>query len=220
MVKMNLKLITSLLTPNNLTLARLGLSGGFFVLVGYCKPGSGSHWLFDLAVAVFILAAVTDMVDGYLARRYHMETSIGRMLDPFVDKVMICGSFIFFLSSNFVVGMKNVTDVAPWMVIAVVARELLVTTLRGHSEAQGQAFPASAAGKVKMFMQSATVVVVLITVGHFLNENWAGKTRLVFLWVMVFSTLLSMIGYVLKYISLNKETFSPSQNPDPPTGGN
>ncbi len=216
---MNLKLLTSLLTPNNLTLARLGLSGGFFVLVGCCKPGGGSHWLFDLAVAVFILAAVTDMVDGYLARRYKMETSIGRMLDPFVDKVMICGSFIFFLGSNFVIMGRNVTDVAPWMVIAVVARELLVTTLRGHSESQGQAFPASVAGKIKMFLQSATVVVVLITVGHFLNEGWARTTRLVFLWVMVASTLLSMVGYVFKYISLNKEPVSPSQTTDQAVGG-
>jgi CDP-diacylglycerol---glycerol-3-phosphate 3-phosphatidyltransferase len=216
---MNLKLLTSLLTPNNLTLARLGLSGGFFVLVGCCKPGSGSHWLFDLAAAVFILAGVTDMVDGYLARRYQMVTSIGRMLDPFVDKVMICGSFIFFLGSNFVVDAKNVTDVAPWMVIAIVARELLVTTLRGHSEAQGQAFPATLAGKVKMFLQSATVVVVLITVGHYLEENWARTTRLVFLWVMVASTLLSMVGYVLKYFSLNKEVLPPSQPEGPGTGG-
>ncbi|MFA5863367.1 MAG: CDP-alcohol phosphatidyltransferase family protein [Phycisphaerae bacterium] len=200
---MNLK-INTLLTPNNLTLARLGLSAGFFVVVANCKPGGEGHWLFDLAIVVFVLAALSDMVDGYLARRYGMETSIGRMLDPFVDKVMICGSFIFFLGANFVVDGKNVTDVAPWIVTVVAARELLVTTLRGHSESKGQAFPASVAGKVKMFLQSVTVVVVLFTVGHYGKEPSAGNVRLIFLWVMVITTLVSMVGYILKYFSLNR----------------
>ncbi len=204
MWKFNWKSLGNLLTPNNLTLARLGLSGGFFVLVANCKPGVSSHWIFDFAIAVFILAGITDMVDGYLARKYGMITSIGRMLDPFVDKVMICGSFIFFMGANFVVDGQNTTDVTPWIVALVTARELLVTTLRGHSESQGQAFPATMAGKLKMFLQSATVVVVLLSLGHFFRETWARNVRLVFVWAMVTWTLLSMVDYVLKYISLNK----------------
>jgi CDP-diacylglycerol---glycerol-3-phosphate 3-phosphatidyltransferase len=209
---MNPKLNT-LLTPNNLTLTRLGLSAGFFVVVAYCKPSVQGHWLFDLAIVVFILAALSDMVDGYLARRYGMETSIGRMLDPFVDKVMICGSFLFFLGANFVVDNKNITDVSPWIVTVVAARELLVTTLRGHSESKGQAFPATLAGKVKMFLQSVTVVVILFTVGHYSKEPWARSVRLIFLWVMVITTLVSMVGYILKYFSMNK-------SPDIPEMGN
>jgi len=203
------KLGTTLFTPNNLTLVRLGLSIGFFVLVAYSKPCVSSHWLFDAAVAVFILAGITDMIDGHLARKYGMETSIGRLLDPFVDKVMIVGSFTFFLGSNFVLNGRNVTDVAPWIVILICARELLVTSLRGHSESQGQAFGANVFGKIKMFLQSATVVAVLISVGHYCTENWARTVRLIFLWVMIISTMLSMVSYIFRYIALNKDSANP-----------
>ncbi len=208
---MNQKL-SKMLTPNNLTLARLVLSVGFFVLLAYCRPVSGPKWLFDLSAVVFILAGLTDMVDGYLARRLGMVTSIGRLLDPFVDKVMICGSFIFFCGANFVVDGKNVTDVAPWIVITIVARELLVTTLRGHSESKGQAFPAMFLGKIKMFLQSAAVVVILISVGHFIDQSWARNARLIFIWTMVISTLLSMIGYISKYITIRNVLETPSQD--------
>lgn len=207
---MNLKTITTLITPNNLTLARLGLSAGFFILVAHCRPGHGSPWICDLATAVFILAGLTDALDGYLARRLGMITTIGRMLDPFVDKVMICGAFIFFCGANFIVDGQNVTDVAPWIVTVIVARELLVTTLRGHSEGQGQPFPANAWGKVKMFFQSATVVAVLLTVGHYHNVPWARNLRLVFVWIMVIATLLSMVSYIFKYISLSKAAEEPA----------
>jgi len=222
MALINVKTMSSLLTPNNLTLARLGLSGGFFVLLAFCKPGVSSHWIFDWATAVFLLAGFTDFVDGYLARKYKMETSIGRVLDPFVDKVMICGSFIFFMGANFVVDGKNVSDITPWIVVAVTARELLVTTLRGHSESQGQAFPATLAGKLKMFLQSATVVAVLISLGHFHGETWARNARLTFIVAMVIWTLLSMVGYVLKYISLNKvfENNEPTGTAEPPAENN
>jgi CDP-diacylglycerol--glycerol-3-phosphate 3-phosphatidyltransferase len=217
------------ITPNNLTLARLVLSIGFFVLLAFANPSSRSPWYFDLAVAVFILAGISDLVDGYLARRYGMETSIGRLLDPFVDKIMIGGSFIFFCGPNFVVDGKNVTDIAPWIVTIIIARELLVTTLRGHSEANGHAFPAMFWGKVKMFLQTATVVVVLISIAHFSQEPWARQARLAFIWAMVISTLLSMIGYITKFYSTHKAELTQPANfqpyplaasetkPEPPT---
>lgn len=203
------------ITPNNLTLARLVLSIGFFVLLAFANPSSRSPWYFDLAVAVFILAGISDLVDGYLARRYGMETSIGRLLDPFVDKIMIGGSFIFFCGPNFVVDGKNVTDIAPWIVTIIIARELLVTTLRGHSEANGHAFPAMFWGKIKMFLQTVTVVVVLISIAHFSQEAWARHVRLGFIWAMVISTLLSMIGYITKFYSTHKAELTQPANFQP-----
>ncbi len=190
-----------LITPNNLTLARLVLSAGFFVIIAYCKPMGSSPLLFDISVALFVLAGLTDMVDGYVARKYSMETSLGRLLDPFVDKVMICGAFVFFLGANFVVNGQNVTGLAPWMVICVMGRELLVTSLRGHSEAKGHAFPATVQGKIKMFLQSATVVAILISIAHFPHADWARMTRMIFIWVMVIFTLTSMMTYLTKYFS-------------------
>jgi CDP-diacylglycerol--glycerol-3-phosphate 3-phosphatidyltransferase len=212
---MNAKL-KKYLTPNNLTLARLVLSIGFFILLAFAKPNSPSTWWYlDLSVALFILAGVSDLVDGYLARRYNMETSIGRLLDPFVDKIMIGGSFIFFCGPNFVVDGKNVTDVTPWIVTIIIARELLVTTLRGHSEANGYAFPAMFWGKIKMFLQTVTVVVVLISIAHFSQEPWAHHVRLAFIWAMVISTLLSMVGYITKFYSTHRAELTQPANFQP-----
>jgi CDP-diacylglycerol--glycerol-3-phosphate 3-phosphatidyltransferase len=192
-------LITKIFTPNNLTLARLGLSVIFFILLAYAQPGAGKTWLFDLAAALFLLAALTDLADGYLARKYKMVTALGRLLDPFADKILIGGSFIFFCGTNFVVGGVNVTDITPWIVTVIVGRELLVTTLRGHSEASGIAFPATFSGKLKMFLQTATVIAILISIGHFPDANWARQVRLAFIWIMVFSTVGSMLSYMWKY---------------------
>ena len=191
-------------TPNNLTLARLMLSVGFFWLIAKCQPGLSSAFIFDLAIGLFLLAGLTDVIDGYIARKYSMETSLGRLLDPFVDKVLICGAFIFFAGANFVIDGRNVTDIAPWMIILVIGRELLVTSLRGHSEAQGKAFPATIQGKIKMFLQSAAVIAVLVSIGHFYQQNWANIVRRIFIWTMIIFTLASMIGYLKKYFASSK----------------
>ncbi len=190
-----------LFTPNNLTIARLILSVAFFSLVAECKPGYSSVLIYDLAIGLFLLAGITDIIDGHIARKYSMETSLGRLLDPFVDKVLICGAFVFFAGSNFVVNGQNVTNIAPWMIILIIGRELLVTSLRGQSEAQGKAFPATIQGKIKMFLQSATVIAILVSIGHFYNENWANIVRLIFIWTTIIFTLVSMTGYLRKYFS-------------------
>jgi CDP-diacylglycerol--glycerol-3-phosphate 3-phosphatidyltransferase len=197
--------VSKYFTPNNLTLARLGLSIIFFVLLAFAAPATGSTLLLDFATVVFILAGITDLADGYLARKFQMVTMIGRLLDPFADKILICGSFVFFCGANFLVNGKNITDIAPWIVTVVVGRELLVTTLRGHSEATGKAFPATFAGKLKMLLQTITVIIILITVAHFPHEIWAKNLRLAMIWIMILSTVGSMISYILKYLKLQAE---------------
>ncbi len=195
MVESNKKPIVS---PNHLTILRLVLSAFFFWLVTLCRVG-GDPLIFDIAVAVFIITGLTDIVDGYIARKYKMETSFGRLIDPFVDKVLICGAFVFFLGSNFVVDGKNVTGLAPWMVILILGRELLVTSLRGQSEASGRKFPATVQGKVKMFLQSLAVVAILIGVGHYYPASWAEIVKGCFIWVMLIFTMGSMVGYIADY---------------------
>jgi CDP-diacylglycerol--glycerol-3-phosphate 3-phosphatidyltransferase len=203
-----------IITPNNVTIARLFLSAGFFILLSYVRINPPSVLMIDLSVAVFLLAGLSDVIDGYLARKMGMITTIGRILDPFVDKVMICGSFIFFLGSNFVQDAVNITGVVPWMVILIIGRELLVTSLRGQSESQGKAFPATAAGKIKMFLQSATVVTVLITIAHFHHQSWAQIFRVVLLWTMVISTILSMFVYVSRFVTITG-LVDPKENSQP-----
>src|SRR5437588_270031 len=121
--------------PNQLTAGRLVLGIILFVLIEH------HEWLW--CIACFALAAYTDWLDGYVARRQGLTSTLGRNLDPLVDKVVICGAFIFLLRT------PN-AGVAPWMVTVVVARELIITSLRSFLENVGATFGADWLGKIKM----------------------------------------------------------------------
>ncbi len=195
---------TALNLPNRITLGRLGLAIIFFVLIAQYshRQPQPQRWLLDLAVVIFVVAAVTDILDGYIARRRGLETQLGRMLDPFVDKVLVCGAFILLAGHGFVdKDGSNVTGVQAWMVVVIVGRELLVTGLRGFSESQGHSFAASLHGKMKMWVQSVTAPVVLLIVAHqdsWLAASWAQWTKTVLVWLTVVVTALSAIQYIIR----------------------
>jgi len=188
--------------PNQITIARLVIAIIFFVCLAQFSMGEAEPrmWLLDVSAVLFLIAAITDAIDGYLARKHNQVTSFGRIIDPFVDKVLVCGAYIFLAGEGFVdVDGVKVSDVALWMVVVIVGRELLVTGLRGFTEAQGQSFGANVYGKVKMVLQSVTVVWVLVTVAH--PEGLFGLAffqtgRPVMVWATVVVTILSMLSYI------------------------
>src|SRR5579884_3032921 len=166
--------------PNALTAGRLLLAGVFFGLLGRYQYGGRDAILLNVAFIIYLVALVTDFLDGFLARRWKVEGAFGRVVDPFVDKVLVIGSFIFFAGKNFVIPqppfryvMQTITGVTPWMVVIILARELLVTSFRGLGEGAGQNFGAAFSGKLKMGFQSGTILVVLIYVNylHWLDEH-------------------------------------------------
>ena len=167
--------------PNRITLSRLFLAIIFFVLLTY------RH--FNVALVIFFVAVATDWLDGYLARKWELSTDLGRLVDPFVDKVIICGTFIIFV---------NVADdiVAPWMVITIVAREFLVSSIRGFSESKGVKFASNIWGKTKMFIQSWTICAMLLYYAHFENVTWAEYLVSAFLWITIIVTIGSGITYI------------------------
>jgi CDP-diacylglycerol--glycerol-3-phosphate 3-phosphatidyltransferase len=134
--------------PNTLTIARLALAVCVFVLVDY--------ELYAWALGVFILASTTDALDGYFARLLNQDTPLGRQLDPLIDKVIICGCYIYLAS------IPERTSVMPWMVTAIVVRELLIQGLRSHLEGQGQPFGARTTGKLKTVIQCFSIGAVLL----------------------------------------------------------
>jgi len=182
--------------PNQITLARLGLAIVFVALLSCFDAGQLDHqrWLLNVCFWVFLVAALTDVLDGLLARMMRSVTSFGRIADPVVDKVMVCGAFVLFASHHFWDGTQNITGVQPWMVVVILARELLVSAVRSHAEAQGQAFGASWAGKLKMFIQSVTVCIVLAQLAWAIEA--AAPVRIVFVWLTVIVTALSAFTYV------------------------
>lgn len=200
--------------PNQITIFRLLLAILFFVLLGQYTHGVSGTGLLVWCAVLFVVAASTDALDGYLARRQNQITSLGRVLDPFVDKVLVCGAFVFFCGPGFVVydspNHENVTDVQVWMVVLILGRELLVTGLRGFAESRGDPFAASLAGKAKMIIQSVTVPVVLIFVAY--SDGPLGRVSWIktgFVWLTVTVTAVSLLAYLVRAKHILAETSRP-----------
>ncbi|MGR3317773.1 MAG: CDP-diacylglycerol--glycerol-3-phosphate 3-phosphatidyltransferase [Candidatus Anammoxibacter sp.] len=169
--------------PNKITIVRLLLAIVFFVTL--------SFRLFDISFYIFIVAVISDFFDGYLARRNKEVTDFGRIADPFVDKIIICGGFIMF-----VLFAQDI--LAPWMVILIVSREFMINSLRGFAESKGVIFPSDVWGKVKMFLQSATVCGLLLYFA-FLHDVAAFKIAvIVFIWITIVITVVSAVLYLIK----------------------
>jgi CDP-diacylglycerol--glycerol-3-phosphate 3-phosphatidyltransferase len=213
--------------PNLLTGMRLVLSVVFFgMLSWYQYEGRGDPRYLNIAFIIYLVALVTDFLDGYIARKYDLESPFGRVVDPFVDKVLVLGSFTFFAGKNFIIPegvlvVKTITGVAPYMVVIMLARELLVTSLRGSAESSGQNFGAQFSGKVKMVFQSVTILIILTYVNYlgWLRDHrsllyWATIFRDVCIWLTVGITVLSGLLYVQRAIGMFR--LSKTKPLDPP----
>jgi len=176
--------------PNKVTLGRLTLVFVLLILMSFDGPGP-----LNAALVVFIVAAVSDFLDGYLARKYHMTTEFGRAADPFVDKLVVLGALIFLLRFPD-------TFVKPWMVVVVLARELLVTGLRAIAESRGIAFAADAIGKVKTVLQLVAIGVEILVIANNLDTTGLTVLRYVLLYLAVGFTILSGVEYVGRARSL------------------
>lgn len=188
--------------PNQITLARLVLAIVFFVLLAQfsIEKLNKERWYLDVCLVIFVVAAVTDWLDGWLARRNNQVTAFGRVLDPFVDKVLVCGTFVLLAGPAFQgADGTQVTRVAPWMVVLILSRELLVTGLRGFSESRGTAFGANVYGKAKMIIQVVTASALLLLIAHFDGPSTAVASdwiKVVLVWLTVITTTLSMVSYL------------------------
>ena len=144
--------------PNFLTLLRIVFSLIVFALIGWHR--------YDVALFFFLLAAFTDALDGWWARRFRQITTFGRIMDPFADKFLVCGVFICLIAipemTTDKAGYPAWLMLQPWMVIVIIGRELLVTSLRAFVESAGGDFSAKWLGKLKMIMQCAAIIFALL----------------------------------------------------------
>ncbi len=164
--------------PNILTFGRVGLTVIFLGMVLYSPAvGTETHGLFlDIAFVIFVVAGLTDIMDGPIARRLNVASKFGRMLDPFVDKVLVCGAFICFAG----ISEPKLFDFSPytlavirWSVAGIITvREVFVTFLRHIAEARGVNFAATSAGKIKMFIQSFAIGTLTIKAAHVQTAAW------------------------------------------------
>ena len=186
--------------PNTITLLRLVLTVGVFVCLEVATTVSGlgldspDPTTVYIAFVFFLIAAFTDFLDGYLARKWNLVTAFGRVADPFADKVLIAGSLVTLL--QFPAATSILTT---WYVVVVIAREFLVTAIRGVVEASGKPFPADQLGKWKMVSQCWTVGALLTMVAGSETFVWAARWGF---WVSLALTVVSGANYVWKARSI------------------
>ncbi len=183
--------------PNQLTAGRLVLALLLFALI------ATESWLW--CIVVFAAAAFTDWLDGFLARKHGISSTLGRILDPLVDKVLICGAYIFLLPF----GISG-SWLVPWMVTVIVARELIITSLRSFLENRGTVFGADWLGKLKMGLQCAALFAIFAflygkQVEASENGVWfLGMVRDGLIWAMLAATALSGLQYLWRAVLLLK----------------
>jgi len=146
--------------PNKLTLGRV-----FFAFLFLAALVSNCPYSKNVALLIFVLAALTDYVDGVLARKYHLETNFGKLMDPLADKILIAAALISFIAIDSLL-------VPAWMVVLVIAREFSVSGMRTLAATQGIILSATRSGKHKLASQ--VVFVTLMLLGLSLRE-WGGR---------------------------------------------
>ena len=166
--------------PNLVTCSRAVIAVPFFVVLSF--PESRSALL--AGAILFAVSMAGDVLDGWLARRMGAESDLGRVLDPIIDKVVVCGSMVYCIR-------VPPEIMAPWMVVVVLTREFGITALRGYIESRGVAFKAMVWGKLKTFLECLAVTAVLVTgcVGG--DVAWLVLSTRILVWLMLAVVALS-----------------------------
>ena len=182
--------------PNKLTHGRLVLTAFFVAFLS-----TDTHWGDVIALALFIIASVTDWLDGYLARKLNQMTNFGKLMDPLADKVLVAAALICLITTK-----ENHVGIPAWAVIIIITREFLITGLRQLAAGQGVILPADHLGKHKTAWQLITILFFLILLAA--GDCFGDETRwLLFLgqrvgpWLIgitVVLTIYSGLAYLWK----------------------
>lgn len=201
--------------PNVITLARIGVCPVLFVLI--LAPGTGARLG---AFALFVVAGLSDVWDGYLARKYDLVTDIGKLLDPLADKLLLAVTFVpFYMISHRPGTVDDVPLWGPlplWVIVVIFARELFITGFRSWAARQGVIIAAGRSGKHKALIQSLFIggfLLWLPLAQMALDANWSGSLWITWslfhrVWVgitlllAVILTVYSMLDYLWRYRSL------------------
>ncbi|HEX4708008.1 MAG TPA: CDP-diacylglycerol--glycerol-3-phosphate 3-phosphatidyltransferase [Candidatus Udaeobacter sp.] len=188
---------------NRITLSRLGLTLLFVIALN-------SSWQYarTTALVIFVIAGLTDFIDGEIARRYGVVTNFGKLMDPLVDKIMVAAAFI---------SLVPLKAVPAWAATAVVARDFLITGLRLMASAKGRILPAESLGKQKTSWQIITIIffLALLSIAELRHANetsiwWSrawSEAGPVLVWITVALTVYSGLGFTWR----NREVIAPNQ---------
>jgi len=171
--------------PNILTLCRIFAAPVLVVLLSFPNPLTRA-----VATLLFIMASTTDYFDGYLARRYNVISSMGKLLDPMADKLLIMTALIMIVACT-------EGSVPAWMVVVILGRDIMITSLRGVASAQGVVIEAEELGKYKTILQIYAIVGLLMHYRYLSIDFHAGG--MYFLWASLILSVWSGIDYLRKF---------------------
>ena len=180
MSKMNL--------PNKLTIFRVILIVPFIILL----LGGQAGWFGDntfvtdmIALAIFIIASLTDLIDGKIARKYNLITDFGKFMDPLADKLLVCSAMIALIEMN---------RIPSWVVIIIIAREFIISGFRLIASDNGVVIAASYWGKFKTTFQMITIIMLVLN----LNVPFMNIINTVLIYISLGLTVISLIDYIAK----------------------
>lgn len=167
--------------PNKLTILRMIMVPFFVLFMLVPIGGPANKWI---ALAIFVVASLTDTLDGYIARRDHLITDFGKFMDPLADKLLVCSALICFVELG---------DLPAWMVIVIIAREFIISGFRLVASDNGIVIAASKTGKLKTISQMVMVVLVIADLGGIFDV-----LKKIFIWLALILTVVSLIEYIAK----------------------
>ncbi|MDD6153963.1 MAG: CDP-diacylglycerol--glycerol-3-phosphate 3-phosphatidyltransferase [Eubacteriales bacterium] len=175
--------------PNKLTLARI-IAVPFFIgcyLKGWFLP----------ALIIFILASLTDMLDGKIARKYNLVTNFGKIMDPLADKILVYSAFCLMIGDG---------TIPSWMLIIILAREFLIAGMRTVAASEGTVIAAGMSGKIKTVLQMFAVIMLIVYLG--VQATQYGRPAYLVSMALLYASLVMTVYSGIEYIVKNKNVFS------------
>ena len=177
-------------TPNKLTVARMILVP-FLVLFMLTDLGGEANRY--IALAIFVVASVTDWFDGKLARKYNLVTNFGKFMDPLADKLLVCSAMICFI---------ELEKLPAWFVIIIIGREFIISGFRLVAAEGGKVIAAGYWGKIKTAVTMVTIIFMIPNFGGiFFGATWVYPLEQILVYASLILTIISLIDYLVK----NKE---------------
>lgn len=177
--------------PNKLTVCRVILIP-FFVFFLLFDPARVSFkWI---ALGIFVIASLTDMLDGKIARKYNLITDFGKFMDPLADKLLVCSAMI---------GLIELGRIPSWIVIVIIAREFVISGFRLIASDNGRVIAASYWGKFKTTFQ---MIMVILMIADIQNNVFYMLTQVI-MWIALALTIISLVDYLVK----NKDVMNGSK---------
>lgn len=171
--------------PNKLTVLRMIMVPFFVLFMLSDFGGAANKWI---ALSIFIVASLTDLLDGKIARKYNLVTNFGKFMDPLADKLLVCSAMICLIEKEVL---------AAWIVIIIIAREFIISGFRLVASDNGIVIAASYWGKFKTVFQMAMVIVLIMDLGGVFDI--IGQALI---WISLALTIISLIDYVAKNVQV------------------